>query len=166
MAKFRYGWGLVLILAAIMLAACGDDDDKSQGGPLLGTPVPTSRFPPTWTPVPTNTESPRSTIDYTYEPPAAGTFPPGSFPTRAPGATPVPAQHWLLVNTGSRHDTVNPAYRSGRHTAMIKELTDFLPARSPTFSRPRPTSAQNGLVRANRLYDTLDTTTPGPCLSI
>ncbi len=97
MRTHRYGWiGLLLPIAllALLLAACGGDDDtndepESQGGDA----TPTSVFPPTWTPVPTRTEPPRATIEYTYEAPADNTTP-GAFPTRAPvtPGTPPPDQ--------------------------------------------------------------------------
>jgi hypothetical protein len=168
MAKFRYGWVLVLILAALMLAACGgDDDDKLQGGSSIGTLVPTSRFPPTWTPAPTNTEAPRSTIDYTYEPPGAGTqFPPGSFPTRAPGTTPPPGATQAPGTTAAVPTTpIAPLTEAVVTTAMIKELTDFqLGPITNFFEAPPAISFQNGLVRASlTVYTTpSDTSTARP----
>lgn len=164
MAKFRYGWVLVLILAAVMLAACGDDDSKSQDGPLPGTPEPTSRFPPTWTPAPTNTEPPRSTIDYTYEPPSVPTqaVSPGSFATRAPGATPAPG-----TTAAAPTAPIAPLTEAVVTADMIQELTDFqLSPITNFFEAPPDISFQNGLVRASlTVYTTpSDTTTARPVL--
>jgi hypothetical protein len=78
---YRYGW-IALLLLAVLLAACGgDDENPNESESQSGEATPTSLFPPTWTPIPTRTEPPRATIDYTYEAPETT---PGVFPTRPP----------------------------------------------------------------------------------
>jgi hypothetical protein len=87
MGKNRYGWVVILVLLAVIAAACGGNDKKNDGASTGPGSTPTSAFPPTWTPAPTLTPAPRATIEYTYEPP---TEPPQSpFPTRGP-VTPRP----------------------------------------------------------------------------
>jgi len=105
------GIGLALLLA---IGACGGDKGQPVASPIPSATVPatagpasaTPVFPPTWTPVPTRTEPPRVTIDYTYVAPTAPTF---VLPTYTP--TPItptvaPPGPTLMIALGALNDAI------------------------------------------------------------
>lgn len=94
MVKNRYGWMVILLLLSLVAAACGGSDKKDSGATAVPgadeAAGPTSVFPPTWTPVPTLTEPPRVTIDYSYEQATEAPFPTRNPDTPSFSETPEP----------------------------------------------------------------------------
>jgi hypothetical protein len=136
---------LVLMLTALIVAACGGGDNKTKesgtpGGQQSGTLEPTSLYPPTLTPGPTFTQPPHVTIEYTYEAPtvAVETAAPVIFPTRPP-FTPLPPPPSAPP---SKVDLVITADRLDDLLGLqLGVLTSYLQS-TPNIS------FENGLVRA------------------
>jgi hypothetical protein len=78
--------GLVIVLIPAILAACGDETSEPPTVTVLPPTITPTRFPPTWTPVPSPTPLPLKTLEYTYMPAPTGS--PVFLPTRPPTEIP------------------------------------------------------------------------------
>lgn len=127
MSKRRIG--LIVGMVVVLLAAAGCQDKGGEATPVptqpLETPTetpvpptptpptPPTPLPPTWTPVPTLTQPPRATFQYTYERPTATSF---TLPTYTPSVeppTPTPPGPVLMITADMLNQAVRTTLESG-----------------------------------------------------